>query len=67
VLKVWLPLPQSDSAHAGRRGEGAEHVPVRVEPRIGKEKLFGNQFAYFEFTKPRRGATGAATGQDHRS
>ncbi len=51
VLKVWLPLPQSDSAQQVEE-KGLSTFPMRVEPRIGKEKLFGNKFAYFEFTKP---------------
>ena len=51
VLKVWMPLPQSDSAQEVTE-KGLSTFPMQVEPRIGKEKLFGNQFAYFEFTKP---------------
>ena len=51
VLKVWLPLPQSD---AGQEVEekGLTSFPVAVEPKVGKEPVYGNQFAYFEFSKP---------------
>jgi len=51
VLKVWLPLPQTDSAQRVEEGE-LTTFPMRVEPQIGVEKAFGNKFAYFEFTKP---------------
>ena len=51
VLKVWLPLPQSDSAQKVEEKE-LTSFPMKVEPKIAKEKVFGNQFAYFEFTKP---------------
>ena len=51
VLKVWMPLPQSDSAQQVEE-KGLSSFPTRVEPRIGKEKTFGNQFAYFEFKNP---------------
>ncbi len=51
VLKVWLPLPQTDSAQQVEE-KGLSTFPMIVEPRIGREKVFGNQFAYFEFTKP---------------
>jgi transglutaminase-like putative cysteine protease len=51
VLKVWLPLPQDD---AGQEVEekGLSTFPTEVEPQVGKEKLFGNKFAYFEFAHP---------------
>src|SRR5262245_8509777 len=51
VLKVWLPLPQSDSAQEVTEGE-ITVFPTKVEPQIGSESLFGNTFAYFEFENP---------------
>jgi hypothetical protein len=51
VLKVWLPLPQTDSAQEVEE-KGLTTFPMAVEPKIGKEKEFGNQFAFFEFTNP---------------
>ena len=51
VLKVWLPLPQTDSAQQVEEKE-LSAFPMPVEPRVGKEKTFGNQFAYFEFKNP---------------
>jgi hypothetical protein len=51
VLKVWLPLPQTDSAQQVEE-KGLTTFPMTVEPKIGKEKMFGNQFAYFEFNHP---------------
>jgi transglutaminase-like putative cysteine protease len=51
VLKVWLPLPQTDSAQQVEEKELSSY-PMQVQPRVAKEKTFGNQFAYFEFTKP---------------
>lgn len=51
VLKVWMPVPPSDTV---------QHVtdsrftafPMKVQPRIGVEKTYGNRFAYFEFHSP---------------
>ena len=51
VLKVWLPLPQTDSAQTVQDGE-LSTFPMQVEPKIGTETTFGNKFAYFEFIKP---------------
>jgi transglutaminase-like putative cysteine protease len=51
VLKVWLPLPQSDAAQTVEEKD-LSSFPMKVKPRIGKEKLFGNTFAYFEFHHP---------------
>jgi transglutaminase-like putative cysteine protease len=51
VLKVWLPLPQSDAGQEVAKGE-FETFPMKVEPKIGTEKVFGNTFAYFEFDHP---------------
>jgi transglutaminase-like putative cysteine protease len=51
VLKVWLPLPQSD---AGQQvsSRSLASSPLTVEPQIGSEPVFGNKFAYFEFHDP---------------
>src|SRR3712207_9329751 len=43
--------PQSDSAQEVS-GSTLSTFPMKVEPRVGREKLFGNQFAYFEFDHP---------------
>lgn len=50
-LAVWLPLPQSDAGQEVLSSE-LSSFPVEVKPAIDREKLFGNQFAYFEFTEP---------------
>jgi transglutaminase-like putative cysteine protease len=51
TLKVWLPLPQTD---VGQEVEEKDLTafPMKVEPRVGTEKMFGNRFAYFEFDHP---------------
>jgi len=51
VLKVWLALPQSDVAQTVEASHFSS-FPMKVEPRIGIEKVHGNKFAYFEFIKP---------------
>ena len=51
VLKVWLPMPQSDSVQEVTEGE-LSSFPQKVAPRIGIEKVYGNKFAYFEFKHP---------------
>jgi hypothetical protein len=50
-LKVWMPIPQSDT---GQEVSGSEITtfPVEVEPLIGTEKVFGNKFAFVEFKEP---------------
>lgn len=54
VLKVWLPLPQSDFGQ-----EISDAVlttfPEQVEPQINVEPVYGNRFAYFEFHDPQGG------------
>ena len=52
VLKVWLPLPQ-DNACQAIRDRRLSTFPMHVEPRIGREPRYGNQFAYFEFHEPK--------------
>ena len=51
VLKVWLPMPQTD---AGQEVSGSKlsSFPAPQQPLVAKEKVFGNQFAYFEFAAP---------------
>lgn len=51
VLKVWLPLPQTDSGQQVSEAR-LSTFPMKVPPRVGREKLFGNKFAYFEFHDP---------------
>jgi transglutaminase-like putative cysteine protease len=51
VLKVWLPMPQSDAGQDVTEGE-LTSFPMPVEPKIGTEKIFGNTFAYFEYKEP---------------
>jgi transglutaminase-like putative cysteine protease len=50
-LRVWLPMPQSDSAQQIEDGELSSY-PMSVKPRVEKEPKFGNRLAYFEFAKP---------------
>lgn len=51
VLKVWLPLPQTDAAQEVS-GSRLSSFPIEIKPAIDTEKLFGNKFAYFEFHNP---------------
>src|SRR5262249_44002468 len=51
LLKVWLPLPQSDQGQEVSASE-ISTFPAKVTPKIGVEKKFGNKFAYFEFDHP---------------
>ena len=51
VLKVWLPLPQSDYGQEVMGGK-LSTFPMEVSPSIGTEETFGNKFAYFEFPAP---------------
>jgi len=50
-LRVWLPIPPSDS---GQEVWGRElsTFPQVIKPQIAKEPAFGNEFAYFEFDHP---------------
>lgn len=50
-LRVWLPLPQSDAIQEVS-GRELSTFPAKIEPKIGKEKVYGNHFAYFEFDQP---------------
>src|SRR5688572_24986003 len=51
VLKVWLPIPQSDFGQEVSEGQ-LSSFPIRVQPQIASEPVYGNKFAYFEFSKP---------------
>jgi transglutaminase-like putative cysteine protease len=51
VLKVWLPVPQSDFGQEVS-GTRLTSFPLRVEPQVASEPEYGNTFAYFEFHKP---------------
>jgi transglutaminase-like putative cysteine protease len=51
LLKVWLPLPQSDAGQEIMDSQ-LTTFPIEVTPRIGNEPVYGNRFAYFEFTNP---------------
>ncbi len=52
VLKVWLPLPPSNAGQQ-IRDRRLSTFPMQVEPEIGNEPVYGNQFAYFEFHEPK--------------
>jgi transglutaminase-like putative cysteine protease len=51
ILKVWLPMPQSDAAQTVVECSLSTE-PMGVVPRVSREPVFGNQFAYFEFHEP---------------
>lgn len=51
VLKIWLALPQSDTAQT-IVGSEFSAFPMKVAPQIGQEQVHGNRFAYFEFADP---------------
>ena len=51
VLKIWLPMPQSDAAQEVKEKD-LSSFPQKIQPTIGTEKTFGNKFAYFEFDHP---------------
>jgi transglutaminase-like putative cysteine protease len=51
VMRVWLPLPQSDAAQQVDEGI-LSTFPMSVQPTVDTEKVFGNKFAYFEFIEP---------------
>lgn len=54
LLKVWLPLPQTDAGQEITEGE-ITTFPTKVTPKIAREPMFGNKFAYFEFDRPEGG------------
>jgi transglutaminase-like putative cysteine protease len=52
VLKVWLPVPQSDLGQEVIGESDLSTFPENVVPKIGTEPAYGNKFAYFEFDQP---------------
>ncbi|MCA9124097.1 MAG: transglutaminase domain-containing protein [Planctomycetaceae bacterium] len=54
VLKVWMPIPQSDGIQQISDSE-LTTFPERVVPQISSEPVYGNRFAYFEFHEPQGG------------
>jgi transglutaminase-like putative cysteine protease len=51
LLKVWLPLPPSDAAQQVSDSQ-VSTFPNHVMPKVEREKVYGNTFAYFEFPNP---------------
>lgn len=51
VLKVWLPVPQTDFGQEIGERE-FDTFPQVVQPVVAEEARFGNRFACFEFHKP---------------
>lgn len=51
-LAVWLPLPPSDETQQ-IDGRELTSFPVKVEPEVNAEPVYGNEFAYFEFDRPK--------------
>ncbi len=51
VLKVWIPIPQTDSAQEICESQFST-FPTNIKPSINTEPVYGNQFAYFEFHDP---------------
>jgi transglutaminase-like putative cysteine protease len=51
LLKVWVPLPPSDEAQQISNSRLTTR-PLKVEPRVETEPVYGNRFAYFEFHEP---------------
>jgi transglutaminase-like putative cysteine protease len=50
-LKVWVPVPQDDAGQQVAAGTWSV-FPTDVKPTFHTEKVFGNHFAYFEFSSP---------------
>ena len=51
LLKVWIPIPPSNGGQIVHASEFST-FPMDVKPKIGVERTYGNQFAYFEFEEP---------------
>jgi transglutaminase-like putative cysteine protease len=51
VLKVWLPLPQSDAGQQVEEG-ALTTFPMKAAPKVAAEPVFGNTFACFTFDHP---------------
>lgn len=50
-LRIWLPLLPSDVGQEVEPGV-VTTFPIKVQPQIGTEKVYGNRFAYFQFEHP---------------
>ena len=50
VLKVWLPLPESDALQTVTKETSPRFRCSSSRGRV--EKVFDNKFAYFEFNHP---------------
>lgn len=50
-LQVWLPMPVSDFGQQVSQSQ-LSTFPMAVQPKLGHEETYGNQFAYFEFASP---------------
>jgi len=51
VLKVWVPVPQSDFAQEISDSQ-FNTFPNDLKPQLHSEPVYGNRFAYFEFHNP---------------
>jgi transglutaminase-like putative cysteine protease len=51
VLKVWIPVPQTDAAQRISQSRFST-FPMKVTPLVNSEERYGNRFAYFEFHDP---------------
>jgi transglutaminase-like putative cysteine protease len=50
-LRVWMPVPPSDDVQTVS-GSRFETWPLTATPAIATEPVYGNTFAYFEFSNP---------------
>jgi transglutaminase-like putative cysteine protease len=50
-LRVWIPLPQDDLGQKIGPSQW-ETFPDAIKPRLEREPVFGNRFAYFEIPHP---------------
>lgn len=55
-LRVWVPVPPSNVGQEVSTVAWATS-PQDIQPQLGTEPTFGNQFAYFEFDSPQGGMT----------
>jgi transglutaminase-like putative cysteine protease len=51
TLKAWVPVPQDDHGQKVTGGEWSV-FPTEAKPAFHTENVFGNRFAFFEFTNP---------------
>ncbi|RLS53525.1 MAG: transglutaminase domain-containing protein [Planctomycetota bacterium] len=50
-LRVWMPIPPSDTVQQ-LVSSNFSTFPDEVKPQIATEPVYGNKFAYFEFSHP---------------